>query len=91
MPADARSSLTVGTEVLPDVHWMWDVRTSDERLQAKGSFMVVEVPAVVELLRLIADGKVTAAEAAAAVEKHADAIDKNLTARIPARFLEPED
>ncbi|OKJ46862.1 hypothetical protein [Streptomyces sp. CB02115] len=91
MPADARSPLTVGAEVVPDVHWIWDVRTSEERLQAKGSFMVVEVPAVVELLRLIADGRVTAAQAADAVEDHAEAIDKRLTARIPARFLEPED
>ncbi|MFJ6501408.1 hypothetical protein OG280_40875 (plasmid) [Streptomyces virginiae] len=81
MPNDVRLPLTVGTEALPDIHWTWDVRTSPERLQAKGSCMVVEVPAMVELLRLIADGKVTAAEAADAVENLAEAIDKRLSAR----------
>lgn len=85
--AEAQVPLTIGTTVLPDVQWTWGVPRPPAREDAKGAAMSVEVPAVVELLRLIADQKVTASAAADAVEHLADRIDQRLAAQLTL----PED
>jgi hypothetical protein len=60
---------------LPDVHWTWGIDFPRERRWTDGWGSSIEVPAVIELLDLIAAGKTDAPSVRAAIIEYAEAMD----------------
>ena len=75
MPVGKRAALEVNGHQLLDVHWTWGIDFPRERRWTDGWGSSIEVPAVVELLDLIAAGKAEASSVRAAIVEYAESMD----------------
>lgn len=75
MPVSKRDGLEVNGHKLPDVRWTWGIDFPPQRRWTDGWGSSIEVPAVIELLDLIAAGKVNPAAVRTALAEHAEAMD----------------
>lgn len=74
MPYSERINVTVGETRLEDVEYYWEVMYSPVRRGKVGWGMAIEVPAILEMIRLVDEGKTSAGQLVKLLERVAEKV-----------------
>ncbi|WP_405692642.1 hypothetical protein [Streptomyces sp. NBC_00057] len=85
MPYSGRVNVTIGDHRLEDIEYLWEDMYSPKRRGQAGWGMGIELPAVIDMVRLAADGKVTASD----LVRHLEALAEKIRAEYEP--LSPDD
>lgn len=78
MPYSGSVNVAIGDHRLEDVEYVWEDMYSPKRRGKAGWGMGIELPAVIDMVRLAADGEITAGD----VVRHLEALAEKVRGRV---------